>query len=239
MSTKNKSRNKIGCIVVALFLFVETIFTIISLGLIISGQNFRKTAKETQGTIVDFKRTSSDDSPTVYLKYNADGRDYVSTINYYSSSIKYGDKLTIYYQPANPLSIQTSDGDKFIMMIFLPIGILFILFGIFLIIRNISSKSRDKYLLQHGDRLITTISEVVKNTGLEVNSRNPYVVYSVYKAPDGTVHEFKSRNLFCNRNELPDEGTVPVYVEGLNYKKYLMDVDNIKPADNQQESSNT
>lgn len=239
MSANNKIWNNAGCIVVAIFLFVGIIFTTIGVGVTMSGQNFRKTAKETEGTIVDFKRSSSDDSPTVYVKYNANGRDYVSTISYYSSSMKYGDKLTIYYQTSNPLSIQYPDGDKIATLIFTPLGILFILISIFLIVRSRISKSRDKTLLQHGDQLITTISEVVKNTSLEMNGRNPYVVHSVYKAPDGTVHEFKSRNLWCKRSELPDEGTVPVYVSGLNYDKYMMDTDNIKPADNQQENPNS
>lgn len=234
MIKQNKKANFFGWMVGGIFLFIGLLFTIISVGSLLVGQNFRKTAKETQGTIVDFKRTSSDDSPTVYVRYNVDGRDYVNTINYYSSSMHYGDTLTIFYQPANPLSIQCKEGDMFLQFVFMPIGIIFMLVGVFFGVQRHISNLRDKHLLQHGDRLLATISEVVENTSTTMNGRHPYIVHCYYKAPNGAVYDFKSRSLWCKRYELPDAGTVPVYVSGLNYKKYVVDVNNIEPADNQQ-----
>lgn len=75
------------------------------------------------------------------------------------------------------------------------------------------------------------IDDVMLNTSINMNGRNPYVMYCHYKAPDGTVHEFKSRSLWCARYDLPQKGKVPVYVEGLNYKKYVVDVEHAEPEE--------
>lgn len=210
------------------FSFIGLIFMLA--GILISSHSakFYETAKPAEATIIDFKRTSSDDSPTVVVQYNAGGKRNVSNLGYYASSMHIGDRLTIYYQPGNPLNISCKEGDN-LMLLFIPMGFIFFTIGAAYFLYKVFSARRKEWLLKHGDRIMAEIGEITLNTSLHMNGQHPYVLHCYYKAPDGTTYDFNSPALWRRRHEIPDKGKVPVYVADRNYKKYVVDVDNAVP----------
>lgn len=92
---------------------------------------------ETQAVITEI-RSTGEDSGEVYVSYTADGKEYNSLLDSYSTSYKVGDSLTVRYDPADPTVIQT------------PAGIIsFILFGagavmLLLAVRCVLVRRREK-----------------------------------------------------------------------------------------------
>lgn len=64
---------------------------------------------------------------------------------------------------------------------------------------------------------------------VRVNGKNPYIIKCKYEAIDGTVHIFKSRNLFFNPESVLKGTRVKVYTDRINYKKYYVDIDEVLP----------
>lgn len=73
---------------------------------------------------------------TVYVDYEVDGKEY-KNIEYdsYDSSMKIGEKIEINYDPNDPSKIQGQNGKTFIL-IFIVIGALATLFGIYTTIKG-------------------------------------------------------------------------------------------------------
>lgn len=212
------------------FTLIGIIFMTAGILISIYSAKFYETAKPAEATIIDFKRSSSDDSQTVVVRYNAGGRHLVSNLGYYSHSMHMGDRLTIYYQPDNPLNISCKEGDR-MWLLFIPFGFVFFALGTAYFFYKVFSARRNKWLLKHGDRIMAEIGEVTLNTSLNMNGQHPYVLHCYYKAPDGTTYNFDSQSLWRRRHEIPEKGKVPVYVSGRDYKKYVVDVDHAVPQE--------
>jgi len=66
------------------------------------------------------------------------------------------------------------------------------------------------------------------NSTVSVNGRSPYVLECHYQDPAGTLHVFKSRNLFFDPVEL--EGRqIRVYVDHGDMDHYYVDVESVVP----------
>lgn len=75
----------------------------------------------------------------VYIAYAYGGSEYEDELNYYSSSMDIGDKITIYVNPENPN--EQTDGNSFTFLLIGTIfGITFPLVGIYVIIATIKGK---------------------------------------------------------------------------------------------------
>lgn len=68
-----------------------------------------------------------DTSHTVYVRYSVDGTERVSTLGYYSSSFRIGQRLNIYYDRSDPGKIGTEGGDRTGRIIMIAVGCGFIL----------------------------------------------------------------------------------------------------------------
>lgn len=214
------------------FSLVGVIFMTVGILISIHSTKFYETARPVQATIVDFERSRSGDSDsrTAVVKYNVEGKEYVDNLGYYSSSMRYGDRLTIYYQPGNPLDISCKEGD-ILWLLFLPMGFVFFVIGAGYFSFRIFKARRNEWLLKHGERVMAEIGEITLNTSINMNGRHPYVLHCYYKAPDGTTYDFDSPSLWRRRHEIPEKGKVPVYVADRNFKKYVVDVDNAVPEE--------
>ena len=93
----------------------------------------------------------------------------------------------------------------------------------------LQKKKETQQLLENGRYILAEICEIVPNYTIRVNRKHPYVIHCKYEAIDGTVHIFKSRNLFFNPESLLKGTSVKVYTDGKNYKKYYVDIDEVLP----------
>lgn len=109
------------------------------------------------------------------------------------------------------------------------IGIIFLFIGILFLILMLKKKNDVQKLLDNGQYIIAEICEITPNYTVRVNGKHPYVIQCKYEAIDGTVHIFKSRNLFFNPESMLRSTSVKVYTDRVNYKKYYVDIDEVLP----------
>ena len=107
------------------------------------------------------------------------------------------------------------------------IGIIFLLIGVIFLILMLKKRKEAQQLLVDGRYIVAEICEIVPNYTVRVNGKYPYVIHCKYEALDGTVHIFKSRNLFFNPEPLLKSNSVKVYTDRTNYKKYYVDIDEV------------
>jgi len=93
----------------------------------------------------------------------------------------------------------------------------------------LQKKKESQQLLDNGRYIHAEICEIVPNYTVRVNGKHPYVIHCKYEAMDGTIHIFKSRNLFFNPESLLKGTSVKVYMDGKNYKKYYVDIEEVLP----------
>ena len=109
------------------------------------------------------------------------------------------------------------------------IGILFLIIGVIFLILMLQKKKEAQQLLDNGRYILAEICEIVPNYTVRVNGKNPYIIKCKYEAINGTVHIFKSRNLFFNPESVLKGTRVKVYTDRINYKKYYVDIDEVLP----------
>ena len=117
----------------------------------------------------------------------------------------------------------------FICIPFLAVGGIFFFVGICFLIWEIKNKKMVKRLIENGNYIWAQITEVAPNYNVTVNGRNPFVVYCQFQDMEGTVHIFKSRDIFFDPQTLLKSEQVRVYVDNDNFKKYYVDIDEILP----------
>lgn len=115
------------------------------------------------------------------------------------------------------------------MILMSLIGLPFLIIGIIFLARVILLKKRQKRLISDGNYLLANISGVQVNYSVNVNGRCPYVVECNYQDLDGTVHIFRSKDIFYDPTNLFTGDMVKVYVDKDNYKKYYVDIDSVLP----------
>lgn len=127
------------------FIFVGIVVAVLMLFIAKSEANKMKEWEATEAFIQDItkntyrrngkRRTDYD----VYIAYAYGGREYEGELNYYSSSMDIGDKITIYVNPENP-NEQTGGNAFTFILIGVIFGITFPLVGIYVIIATIKGK---------------------------------------------------------------------------------------------------
>lgn len=116
---------------------------------------------------------------------------------------------------------------QMIGVIFAAIGSPFLILGIvFLVIQNRKKKTAQR-LVDGGKYLWAEIVDLVPNFNVRINNRHAYIALARYVDGNGTVHLFKSHNLY----RYPDQSfmyqQVKVYIEDNSLKKYYMDIEEI------------
>ena len=115
------------------------------------------------------------------------------------------------------------------LFIFGGIGSVFLILGIIFLIVRIKKRNKIKELVASENCVYAVITGFSENYNLTVNGRHPYVIECSYTDSNGTMHIFKSRNLFFNPIDIVTDMNVPVYVSPDNYKNYYVDIDAVLP----------
>ncbi len=218
--------------------FLGMIFLIIGLLIIVSGfvtagaqRDFQNHAEKTTAVITDIDTTitrSGNDkktSHTAYVSYKVDGKRYEEALNYYSSTMRIGDKIEVYYDSDNPKDVRAkSIGLTLPLYIFG--GIFSLIGGIFVAI-NMKSFIEKKRLLAKGDRLTGTIINVVPQTNVRINGHNPFKVEcEVYDPINGAKYLYSSEAVMNDLSYLIGN-QIDVYVDQNNKNLSYVDLKSI------------
>ena len=207
-----------------LFLFIGIVFISVSLFLSASTENFKKHATEVNGTI---EKISAD---KVFVTFQANGTTVSTRLNYYSSSMRPGDPIALYYDNNDPYIVKTSDSN-ILNYIFISVGAFMALLGIILLLSQIIKKKQKNILLETGMRINAEIVSIELNMQISSNYRHPFVVECRHQAPDGTVYTYYSGPIWQNPTKYLTSEYIPVYVEPTNPKNYYVDLASVLPAE--------
>lgn len=214
-----------------LFVTIGTIFLIIGGTYLVSDINFRNSAEQTQGEIIDIERDSyrrngkRHTSHNVTIGYTVDGEYYEREINQYSSRMYVGKELTVYYDPDNPGYARIYL--PVIPAVFIGVGGIFLVIGVVFIMVNVVSAKRVKSLMTEGEALTGTITNVTLNTSMMVNGRHPYKAECEVIDPySGERYLYSSKNIVDDISELIGS-EVTVYTDKNDRSKYYVDLDEL------------
>ena len=225
--------NKIENLVWIIFASIGAVFVII--GLVVFGSIFNYENKvDTVGTITEivsyYNNAKDNRNHEVYVSYIADGKEYESMLNGYSSSFYEGKEIDIYYDKDDPSKIGVKSLDL-IFLIFPGIGLIFLIIGGAGILVKVNKRKLEKNLKENGELIYANYVETVLNTSYQVNGKSPYnIICEWNNALDGKKYIFKSKNIWKNpENLIKEKGTkqFPVYMDNNNKKKYVIDIDNL------------
>lgn len=226
------SGNRVENLAWLIFTIVGTVF--VAIGIILFGSVFNYTNKiETTGIITEIWSSRDSDNNRnhkVYVSYVAEGNEYESTLNGYSSSFYEGKEIEIYYDKDNPNKIGMKSLDLLILIV--PgIGLIFLIIGGTGILVKVNKKKLEKRLRENGELMYADYVETIINISYSVNGRHPYKIICEWTNPlDGEEYTFKSKNIWSNPEDIIEERNIkqfPIYIDKNNKKQYFVDIDSL------------
>ena len=117
------------------------------------------------------------------------------------------------------------------LAMFAGFGLVFLLPGIGMLWARTRARARRAKLLEEGQRIDAGIIAVDWDTRFRVNGRCPLVIRCQAVNPvDGCVYVFQSEAFWFDPSPfLEGLSTLPVYVDGDNYRRYAVDTQGIVP----------
>lgn len=223
--------NLIGII----FLLIGVIMVIASVCTFVGAKRFEANAEKTTAVITEIDRYttgSGDDRTThydVYVEYRVDRQVYNGILNTYTSSMYEGKEIEVMYDPAKPTDVRVKD---YIAPIILAImGLVFGGVGGGMFFANVAASGKRKRLLENGDRVTGTITNVITVMNVRINNRHPY------KAEVEVNDPFTGEKYLYSSKQVLDDiyymvgSTVDVYVDRDDKSKYYVDLDSVVTDD--------
>ncbi|MDR0197428.1 MAG: DUF3592 domain-containing protein [Oscillospiraceae bacterium] len=216
-----------------MLLFMGTVFLIVGTAVAVVIQktrsDFMETAVKTEATIVDIRVTGSGDDRVHRVDirfYDRDGNEIITRLSYYSSSMRVGQQIVIWYNPDNPYSVMDDGGEVatvLVLFIFGTVGLITLICGGIMLSRQLKKGALRERLAREGCYVMADVTEHgLSNT--RVNRRRLFRIKCVYS--DGfTTHEFEDGYLFDN--PLPyitPDNKIRVCVDRNDYGKYFIDI---------------
>ena len=114
-------------------------------------------------------------------------------------------------------------------LIYVCVGGLFLVLGIIFLVTELRKKKMAERLVAAGRYVWGEVTEVTVNPSITVNHRHPYVLLVQYRDGYGTVHQFRSRNLYIPSASGMVGKQVKVYYEDQSFRHYYVDLENALP----------
>ncbi|MGN0401279.1 MAG: DUF3592 domain-containing protein [Acetatifactor sp.] len=228
-----KKRNG-GLVEVIIF----AVFAIVGIGLFIGGVfflksslEFKKIAKETTATISEIRTSTDSDGDihhSVYVTYKVNGDTYKDRpLNFYSSGMYEGKKMTILYDPNNPNRIGSASNNIFTTALLMGMGLIFGSVGAIPLLLRAKKSSKRNRLRENGKVLHAKVVNIDINRSYSVNGRHPYFIICEYQDEySGKTYRFKSENIWQEvvLNSM-DEQYIDVFVNPGDFSQYTVDVE--------------
>ncbi len=177
---------------------------------------------KTQATIVDIEAyydSDGDLNHRVYVTYEVDGTVYGGILDTYTSSMRVGNTVPVYYMTDNPSEFTYAKLNFLFPVIFILCGVLVLVLAI---IPTVSDAKRNKKLklLKESGRRITAIVEDVQLTGVTVMGRRQTKI--VLRDEQGKIYKKKFLPTHTQYISVGDE--ISVYVDYENPENYAIDI---------------
>jgi len=216
---------------------------------------FMRTAVQTTATITDIqivRRGSDNYDRRVYVSHVIDGVEYEGLLGHWHSGMRVGQQIAVYYNPDNPRSFR-SGSNRYIYLLVALFGTVFFAAGVMPPYMMRRQSMRQKNMIANGKKVMATVYDVMRGnmntSGHRPNRLNAWIVSNIttdgHNSPSrrtscilicrykdemtGTIHVFKSQNVWVDLPELSKEEPllVPVYVYSNDYSKYHVAVEEL------------
>lgn len=162
----------------------------------------------------------------VTITYSADDRPYSCKLDYFVSSMKEGDAISIYYNPKNPKDYIINSSTLFDSKMLAGCG--FALIGLIFMLYSIIVSYTEGKLKRNGIHISIPVTNAELDTTTKINKKHPVCLYCQYTNPlTGEALLFKSKP-HPNRKLLECIGQkVDIYYDPDKPKKYYFDYSEI------------
>lgn len=215
-----------------IFIAVGLIFFIIGCSFFVIGAVNQNKGEEITAVVTAIERYRESDGDIghhVFVDYEYDGVEYKEMpLNYYSSSMRQGKKISINIDPDEPSHILASGFNMIFGGIFGGSGLVFVIIGGIVLIKGNKRKALINRLLAEGYYIEAQLG-CVEPTNVRVNGRPTYVIRCNYLNPaDGRVYSFKSEQIAFDPTPFLSGDTLRVYVDRNDFTKNYVDVSEFK-----------
>ncbi len=190
---------------ISVFLFPAMIFLLIGLifGLIggiftLRTHQFLQTAVEASATIVEIREEEAgeDTGHRVYVEFETqDGRHIRTDIDSYSSSMREGNVIPVFYDPEDPIIVRYMVPYRILSVIYSGISLLLLLIGTILLLRWKRKRDRERWLRKNGRHVHAQIVGFRADPSIRLNNRNPVILLCTAQL-QGQNRDFQCRNFF-------------------------------------------
>lgn len=183
---------------------------------------FVKGGVKTQATIVDIETYHDSDGDLnhrVYVTYTVDGILYDGMLDTYTSSMRVGNTVPIYYMTDNPSEFTYAKFNFLFPVIFILSGVFVLVLAIIPSISDAKNNKKLKLLKESGRR-ITAIVEDIQLTGVTVMGRRQTII--VCRDEQGKI--YKKKFLPANTENISVDDEISVYVDYENPENYAIDI---------------
>jgi len=208
----------------------------VGIGMKNSYEKFIESAVKTTAVISDitydiipaqnYNETSSR-SYNVFVTFNTEIRENITAkLDYYSSSMKIGQTIEIYYDPLNPYHIESGSPMYWLfLLIFSGVGFIFVILGGIFIVVSFRQDQRVKMLIDGGHYVMAEIVDAQLNYSVRINGRYPFVIQCEYEDGNGKYF-FESGDIFMDPRRYIGE-KIKVWVEKEYYGNYYVDLNSL------------
>ena len=222
--------NKINLLFGICFSAFAVIVLIVNVFILIRWFDFKKDCGVAEAVIIDIKiyhdRSDNSESHSVMVEYIVDGEIYRGLLEYYSSSMREGQYVNVYYDPEDPSHTMTNP--VFASLIMLILILAFGGVGGGFLIYELRYKKLVTALIAEDKYIVCdhTVERVETSANVTVNHVRYRQMDFIYHAPDGKEYTFSSRPYHPNKNPFIDGQNVIVYVDiEKNPKRYYVSED--------------
>lgn len=212
-----------------IFSIIFLIFGLILLGFssidVYRSRNIIKARAGTYATVESINLRTN----TTIVKYTIGEQTYLNELNVIDTSLNVGDEIIIYYDYNNPYDVIIR-AQAIYMILYVVLGSIFILIFIIILIITINKMHRDNKLKKYGNKIDANIDKIIINRSV---FRCPYKIECSYVVGKKT-YRFVNNSVWFNIKDIVNEKnikTVPVYIDGKNYKKYYIDLYDLEKLD--------
>ena len=216
----------------ALILVIGIPFAVVSVFELKNTLNLLSNSHKTLGKIVGIEEERQRNRGSMYspvIKYKSVAGDeyvYSSTTKTGYTSYKIGQEIELIYDKNNPQNARANSFlDIWLLTIILGVGgWVSTIGGIILLLVTLKKKRLEKYLKNHGQKILTDFIGIGKGL-VEINGESGYVINCQWLNPqDNIMHTFKSDDIWFDPTNYLKERKIEVLIDPKDPKKYYIDL---------------
>lgn len=180
----------VGGLLATIFLVVGVIM-ILTLSGVFDGTDWMSV----QATVIGNTQSKrgNDDETYPVVKYYIKDVPYTTAVNFSSPDMKVGKELTIKVSTKDPAKLHPFNAPKSLAYAFTGIGAIMSILFLSMFFKGLSNALLLKRLKKYGYKIQGTITEVIYNTSVQINTKNPVCVGVEYNNPiDGGIIQTSS-----------------------------------------------